>query len=150
MGNHPRTLLNRINVCEYRLLVRVLRGGVVLNILRGVLVGVDLSRGYRREHVSGALAGGKPERRGNHGAHHPGRSWSLGFVQILAYMTSASALWNTLFSRHIRRLVRCIAADFYHRMFVEKRLKENYKIELSFNLYKSDTSRISPNFFNDV
>ena len=113
LGNHPPTLLNRINVCEYRLLVRVLRGGVVLNILRGVLVGVDLSRGYRREHVSGALAGGKPERRGNHGAHHPGTSWSLGFVQILAYMTSASALWNTLFPRHIRRLVRCIDADFF-------------------------------------
>ena len=53
--NHP-TLLNRINVCEYRLLVRVLRGGVVLNILRGILVGEDLSRGYRREQLSGALA----------------------------------------------------------------------------------------------
>ena len=65
------------NIYGYRLLVRVLRGGVVLNVLRGVLV-VDLSRGYRREQFSGALADGKPERCGlNHGAHISRRAVSV-------------------------------------------------------------------------
>ena len=65
------------NIYGYRLLVRVLRGGVVLNVLRGVLV-VDLSRGYRREQFSGALADGKPERGGlNHGTHISHRAVSV-------------------------------------------------------------------------
>ena len=73
----PPNLPGKKNIYGYRLLVRVLRGGVVLNVLRGVLV-VDLSRGYRREQFSGALADGKPERGGlNHGAHISRRAVSV-------------------------------------------------------------------------